>query len=325
LISNRLATLSVSIALAAAVSPFLTAASEPSIGMASSLNGATLNDTKVSGTATLFEGSTIRSEGYSRIHLKNGTRLDLGAGSKAQVFANRAALTSGTGEIQSPSGFELDTKELKIFPASSDSIVRVRIESARVLVTALNAPVNVMNGQGMLVAKVAPGMPLAFMPQGAAAANAFDVTGCVVQKMGVAVLDNEIGKQVYELRGLNFTRAIGNRTHVIGTIDATATPAGGASQVVIATKATVTSQGGCKKIAAAIGGTTSAAGLAGAGAAAAAGGAAGGAAATAAGVGVAAGAGIGTTAAVVGGVAAAAAASVGGAAAAGAFTTPSPE
>jgi hypothetical protein len=323
--------LSISLALAATTSLFAFA-SEAVIGMTSSQNGVTLNDAKVSGNATLFDGSTVRTEGFSRFSLKNGTRLDLGAGASAQVFANRASLTAGMGEVQSPSGFELDTKELKIRTVGSNSIARVKIESDRVLVTALNAPVNVLNGQGLLVAKVTPGMPLSFMPQGAAAANAFNVTGCVVQKSGVAVLDDETGKQVFELRGLDFSRAVGNRVHVVGTIDATATAAAGASQVVKATSATVTRKGGCDKVAKAIGGTTTAAGLAGAGAAAggaaaAAGGVAGAAAGTAgaaAGVAGAAAAGIGTTAAVVGGVAAATAGTLGGLAASGTIINTSP-
>jgi hypothetical protein len=322
LISKRLATWSFSVSLAASAGT-LFGASEPVIGMASSQNGVTLNDSKVSGTATLFEGSTVQSEGFSRIHLKNGTRLDLAGGSKAQVFANRASLTSGTSEVQSPSGFELDTNTLKIRTSDSNSIARVKIENDHILVTALNSPVNVLNSQGLLVAKVAPGMPLSFLPQGATAANAFNVTGCVIQKNGVAILDDETGKQTFELRGLDFTRAVGNRTHVVGTIDATATAAQGASQVVKATSATVTRKGGCNKQAAALGGTTTAAGMAGAAAGAAAAGA--GAAGAAAGVGAGVAAGIGTTAAVVGGVAAATAATVGGLAAAGTFTTPSPE
>lgn len=320
----RIATWSISLALAATTSLFAFA-SEAVIGMTSSQNGLTLDQAKVSGNATVFEGSTIQTEGFSRFNLKNGTRLDLGAGASAQVFANRASLTAGTGEVQSPSGFELDTKELKIRTLGSTSIARVKIESDRVLVTALNAPVNVLNGQGMLVAKVTPGMPLSFMPQGAAASNAFNVTGCVVQKNGVAMLDDETGKQIFELRGLDFSRAVGNRTHVVGAIDATATAAAGASQVVTAASATVTRKGGCDKVAKAIGGSTAAAGMAAAGAGAAGAGAAAGVAGAAAGVGGAAAVGIGTTAAIVGGVAAATAATVGGLAASGTILQSSPE
>ncbi len=328
MIRKRLATWGFSLALTAASAPFISAAA-PVIGMASAQSGVTLDNSKVSGTATLFEGSTLQSEGYSRIHLKNGTRLDLAAGSKAQVFANHAALSSGMGEMQSPSGFEIDTPGLKIQSTGADSVARVKIDSDKVYVTALNSPVNVRNSKGMLVAKVAPGMPLSFMAQGAAASNAFDVTDCVLQKNGAAILDDQKGNQLFELRGADFRKAIGDVVRVIGTADATATPAGGAVQVIKVTSYSIVKKNGCATVAKAIGATTTAAGLgaaaaSGAGAAAGAAGAAAGAAGAAAGAAGAAAAGIGTTAAVVGGVAAATAAAVGGAAAAGAFTTPSP-
>jgi hypothetical protein len=284
--------------------------------MTASQNGVTLDNSKVSGTATLFDGVTVQSEGYSRLHLNNGTRLDFAAGSKAQVFANHAALTAGMTEMQSPSGFEIDTTLLKIRSTDAKSVARVKIASDQVYVTALNAPVNVLNSQGMLVAKVAPGLPMSFMAQGATAMNSFDATGCVLNKNGAAILDDEKAKVISELRGSDLRKDIGHHVHVIGTVDATATPASGTTQVVKVSQATVTKKGGCSTEAAALGATTAAVGL---GAAASAG------AAGAAAAGAAAGVGIGTTAAIIGGVAAATAAGIGGAYAAGAIgSTPSP-
>ncbi len=291
------------------------AATAPVIGMTSSQNGVTLDNSQVSGTATLFDGVTVQSQGYSRLHLNNGTRLDFAAGSKARVFANHAALSAGMTEMQSPSGFEIDTTNLKVLSTDAKSVARVKIDSNQVYVTALNSPVTVLNSQGWLVAKVAPGLPMAFATQGAAAMNSFNVTGCVLNKNGVAILDDETGHQVSELRGTDLRKVVGSHAHIVGTVDATATPGGGAAQVVKVSTATIAAKGGCSTQAAALGATAAAAGL---GAAATAGAVAGTAVAAGAGV------GIGTAAAVGVGVGAAAAASIGGAAAAGAFTTPSP-
>jgi hypothetical protein len=285
-------------------------ASDPIIGMASAQSGITLDNSRVSGTATLFEGSKITADGYSRLHLNNGTRLDLAAGSQAQVFANHASLESGAGEIEGASGYEIDARTLKIQLSEKASIARVKIgpSDARVYVTALNAPVNVLNSEGFLVAKVRPGIPFSFLPQGAAAANSYDATGCVLQKNGAAILTDDGGSQIAELRGYDLRKSVGKRTHVLGSVDATAAPAGGASQVVNVTKTTLVAQGGgCSALAAKLGATTTPAGLPGPSAAA-----------------TAAGGGIGTKAAIVIGVATAAAVGVGGAAAAGVWTTPSP-
>jgi hypothetical protein len=291
------------------------------IGMTSSQNGVTLDNAKVAGSATVFEGSTVQTEGYSRIHLNNGTRLDFGAGTKAQVYADHASLTSGTTEMQSPGSFEIDTNVIKVRPVGADSIARVKVDSDRIYVTALNAPVSVFSSHGLLIGKVSPGLPMSFMAQGATAANSFDVTGCVLNKGGTPIIDDEKAKQVTQLTGADLRKAIGNQAHIVGSVDATATPSGGASQVVKVTAVTVTKKGGCTSQASALGASTAAVGLAaGAGAgAAAAGGVAAGAAAGAAGV------GLGVTAGVVAGVAGVTAATVGGLAASGTFSSPSPE
>lgn len=300
-------------------------ASAPVIGIASSQSGVTLDNAKVSGNATIFDGSTVQTDGYSRIHLNNGTRLDLGAGSKATVYSNRMSLERGSSETQG-TNFEVSANTLKI-RSEAGGTARVKIDGNKmVYVTALNASVNVLNREGLLVAKVAPGLPLSFMPQ-AAGASVFENTGCIVVKSGSALLVDETGNQTFDLRGMDLRKVVGSQVKVSGTIDSSAKSAAGASQVIKVSKAVVVRKGGCSAVASKVGASTAAAGLAagvagaGAGAGAAAG-AAGAAGAAAAGAGAAAGAaaaGISTTALVVGGVAAATAASVGVAQATGAF------
>src|ERR1022692_4130816 len=141
-----------------------------------------------SGDATLFDGSTIQTDRYARIRLNNGTRLDLGSGSRAQGFSNRVALESGMGEIQGAASYEIDAQSFRIQPSGAASIARVKVGGdRRVFVTALKAPVTVLKGDGLLVARVNPGLPLSFLPQAGASAP-FDTTGCVLQKEGAAIL-----------------------------------------------------------------------------------------------------------------------------------------
>jgi len=313
-------------------------ASAPVIGIASSQGGVTLDNAKVSGNASVFDGSTLQTEGFSRIHMNNGTRLDLAAGSRATVFANHVSLENGMSEVQSSSGFEVDTRTLMIRGAEASSIARVKVadNNKMVYVTALNGHVNVLNREGLLVARVAPGMPLSFIPQ-AAGASVFSNTGCVVQKGGAAIIVDETGNQIFELRGMDLRKVIGSHVQISGTIDTAAKAAAGASQVVKVSKAVVTKKGGCASVASKVGATTTAAGLAagaaGAGAAAAgaaAGGAAAGAGAAAAGAAAAGAAAAGaaavgvSTAVVVGGVVAAAGAGLAAAVATGAIGNSSP-
>jgi hypothetical protein len=303
-------------------------AETPAIGMATTNNDRlTLDHSVVSGNATVFDGSTIESGGYSRIHLNNGTRVDFGAGSSGQVFQNATKLTSGMSEVQSPAGYEIDVNSLKVQPSEANSVARVRVESdKRVVVMALNAPVNVLDSQGLLVAKVLPSSSMAFMPQAGSANAPFDQTGCVLQKGTSAVLVPDDGKQVWELHGASFNKGlIGNHARVVGIVDASATPTAGsgAQNVVAYSSIHVTKRGGCTNVAGLVG--ASAVASAGLAVGAAGGAAAAGAAAAAAGAGVAAGTAVGVSTAVVvaAGVGAAAVAGVTGAAAAGALSSSS--
>ena len=291
--------------------------------MTSGQSGVMLDNAEVGSGATLFDGSTVQTTTYSRIHLNDGTRLDLGADSKAQIFARRATLEIGTTEVQSASGYEIDTQTLKIRPTEASLVARIRVDSGnRVFVTALKAPVNVLNRDGMLVARVNPGLPVSFLPQ-ASGAGAYDKTGCVLEKSGAAILVDQSGNEVIELRGSDLRKAVGNQTHITGSIDASATPAGGSSQVVEVIGAAVTRKGGCSSVAAKIGAATTAGGLA-AGAAGAGAAGAGAAGTTASGGAAGAVTGISTTGVVVFGVVAAAAVGFGSAAAVGAFRSSSP-
>ena len=274
-------------------------AATPAIGVASAQRGVILDGTPVVGNSTVFDGSTIQTEGYSRVQLGSATRVDLGAGSRVKMFGNHLALESGMSEVQSQTGYEIEARGLKILGLNKDSIARVSIDAdRRVAVTAVSGPVNVTS-QGVLVARVFPSAPMSFLPQ-AAASDAFESTGCVLNKSGAAILVDDTGNQVTELRGMNLSRSVGKNTRIHGTIDSSATPAGGASRVVKVTGATAAGGGSCSSLAAKLGATTVAAGL---GAAAGAG--AGAAAAGAAAAGVAAGV---STGVVVAGVAVAAAA-----------------
>jgi len=278
----------------------LSAANSP-IGMVSSgagVAGVMVDGARVSTDATLFDGSVVSSSNYSRLQLNTGTRIDLSEDSVVRVFADHASLEGGGSRVQSSSGYTIDARSLKIQPAEAGSVASVRLDGdQKVLVTALNAPVNVWNHEGLLVARVMPAAPMSFLPQ-AAASTAFSNSGCVVNKSNAPVLVDATGNQIFELRTtlktIDLKKFVGKRAKVDGMLDAAARPVAGASQVVNVSAISSATGESCQAVAARIGGTTTAAGIAG--------GAAAGGGATAA---AAAGAGVGTSAIVIGGVAAA--------------------
>ncbi len=293
----------------------LSAAPNGVIGMISAgagQSGVSIDGARVSGNATVFDGSVVSASSYSRMELNSGTRVDLANGSEARVFSNHIALQSGMSEVQSSSAFAIEARNFKITPAESNSIARVRLDSdQKVLVTAVSAPVNVWNRYGLLVARVTPATPMAFLPQ-AATSTAFNNSGCVVNKSNSPVLVDQTGNQVVELRstakGVDLRKFVGKRASVTGNVIPSATPVQGASQVINVSSISGATGGDCSAVAARLGATMSAAGIAAGGAAAGAAGAAGAAAGAA---GAAAGAAAGVSAAAVGGIVGAAA--IGGA------------
>jgi len=295
----------------------LSAAGSTVIGMVSSgagQAGISIDGARVSGNATLFDGSVVASSGYSRLQLGSGTRVDLASDSVVRVYANHVSLEGGSSEVQSTSHYSINARSLRVEPAEAGSIARVRLDGdQRVLVTAVSAPVNVWNSSGVLVARVMPAMPLSFLPQ-AAGSSAFNNTGCVVNTSKAAVFVDSTGNQVFELRStvssVDLRKFVGKRATVTGTMLPSATPVQGATQVVSVSAIAAATGGDCAPVAARIGATTTAAGLAAGGAAAAgAGGAA--AAGAAAGAAGAAGAAAGISGAVVAGISVATAAAIG--------------
>jgi len=246
----------------------ISAATSPIIGMVSSdpgQAGVWIDGARVSSNATLFDGSEVTANGYSRLQLNSGARLNLGAKSVVRVFANHASLEGGAGEIQNGAGYSMDARTLKIQPAEAGAIARVRLDGdQKVLVTAVGAPVNVWNSAGLLIARVVPEMPMSFLPQ-AAAANAFSDAGCVVNKAGTAVLVDQIGNQVFELHpasGVDVSKFVGKRAAVTGTISSTGSQTQGANPVVNVATIAGSTGGDCGAVATRIAATTTSAGIA---------------------------------------------------------------
>ncbi|HVW11096.1 MAG TPA: hypothetical protein VHC90_21070 [Bryobacteraceae bacterium] len=288
----------------------MSAAPNGVIGMISAgpgQSGISIDGARVSGNATVFDGSVVSATNYSRMELNSGARVDIGNGSEVRVFSNHVALQRGVSEVQSASAFSIEARNFRITPADANSIARVKLDSdEKVLVTAVSAPVNVWNRYGLLVARVTPAAPMAFLPQ-AATSTAFNNSGCVVNKSNAPVLVDQTGNQIVELRsttkGVDFRKFVGKRASVTGNVIPSATPVQGASQAISVSSISAASGGDCSAVAARVGATMSAAGIAAGGAAAGA--AAGGAAAAGAAAGAAgaaAGAAAGVSAAAIGGI-----------------------
>ena len=277
----------------------LSQADPAAIGTVVAAGNFQLDDAKVSGNATLFDGTTIQTGAApSEVRLNNGARMSLGAGARGRVYQDRLLLERGESQIQAGGGYLVQARSLRILSEGAASSGRIALAGqSKVRVAALAGALRVTNSKGILVARVMPGAPIEFEPQAAGAAAPSRLSGCLVKKAGKFLLTDETTNVTVELTGSQLQAQAGNFVEIVGTMDPSAKPAGDASQLIKVTAVKRLAKG-CSA------------------AAKAKGAAAAGAAAGAAGAGAAAGTGIGVgaTVAIIGGVAAAA--TIGGLAAA---------
>ena len=262
------------------------------IGTVTASGAFRLNGDTVRSNGTLTEGAVLETASDdSAVRLAGGARLFFGSDSRGKLFRDRIVLEKGETRLENGIGFHLEALGLTIRPDGETSTGRIGLLGSQgVRVAALTGSFRVLNERGGLVAKVAAGSALDFEPLGPARATATRLTGILTQRNGHFLLTDQVTHVTVEVTGQGLPAHVGRVVQVNGTLNATATPVTGASQV-IATSFVQTI--------------------------AAAGGTGGGAAAAGAG-GAATGEGIGiTTLAVIGGVAATA--TLGGLAASGAL------
>ncbi len=275
------------------------------IGTVTASGSFRLNGDTVMANGTLTEGAIIENGlGSLSVRLAGGARLSLSAGSRGKLYSDRILLSKGEALLQRGFGFDVEVLGLSIRPESATSTGRIDLLGTKqVRVAALTGSFRVVNALGVLVANVAAGSALAFEPQTPTVAAVTHITGTLTQQSGHFLLTDQVTHVTVEVTGQGLQAQVGQIVQVIGTLNTSATPVAGASQVIAVTSV--------QTIGTAAGG--------------AAAGSTGGAAAAGAG-GASAGAGIGigvTTIAIVGGVAAAA--TLGGLAASGALPGQSSE
>jgi len=201
-------------------------AASPVIGTAQSAGRFQIDNSPVSGSATVFEGSRIESRsGAPRIDLRGGPSFEFTSDTRATLYGDHAVLEQGGGVMASNSQaapFRVLARSLSVQSAEPGGSARVQLSgTTRVQVSALRGGVRVKNAQGMLVATVAPGSAMEFDPQ-VGATNKTRVSGCLQKRANGFLLTDETTSVTVELRGAGLDREVGNNVVVNGTMEAVA-------------------------------------------------------------------------------------------------------
>ena len=131
------------------------------IGIVTASGHFTLQGSEVWSNATLFEGATIETtSASSQLALRNGVKVQLAAGSRARVFADRLTLDRGVGQVTGATPFEIDAAFFRI----QGSGVRVAI-GPTVEVAALSGVARVSGRGDHLLAAIPSGRSMSFAPK----------------------------------------------------------------------------------------------------------------------------------------------------------------
>jgi hypothetical protein len=236
----------------------MVSAATPAIGIVTATGHFNVGGSDVWGNATLFDGTVVLTTAAStELALRNGVKVQLGAGSKARVYADHLALDAGVGQVAQAAPFEVDAAGLKIRGAG----VRVGLgqPDKTVEIAALTGAAKVFGSGEVLLASIPAGrhMNLAFQ---AAQDGTLTRSGCLLYKDSRFILQDDNTQEVVELAGnaQDLSKNLGNRVEIKGTASAVKPVVSPATSVLTVASVSPKSQGGCLVAASALNAQTQA-------------------------------------------------------------------
>src|SRR5215831_2286260 len=103
------------------------AANNSSLGFLTTEGSFQLDQSKIWGTATLFEGSLVETKVAScKIHLSNGSEIEMAPDSRARFFAGRAVVEKGAIELHASAAYQVDARSFRVSAEGINTIAAVR-------------------------------------------------------------------------------------------------------------------------------------------------------------------------------------------------------
>jgi hypothetical protein len=215
-------------------------AATTSIGVATGRGNFVVDDTQVSGTATIFNGSTLETgAAASDVRLQEGIDLTLASKSRGTIYNDHLVVEKGVGRVIANRQYTVEAGSLRITAMDRNALGIVAVQGKnQVQVEAQSGSWNVTR-DGVLLARVIPGRALAFTLQDSGATTPITVTGVVSVDSGHYIITASDTGTRYELTGQNFDSLVGKTATVTGTPDPSKTPFGGASSVLVVSSSKV--------------------------------------------------------------------------------------
>jgi hypothetical protein len=209
-----------------------------SIGSVFARGGMWVDNYRVLGNATLFDGSVVQTGHATAIlRLGKGAEITMASDSRAAIYRDRLLILQGETELTASPSFHIEANGLRATPGEENSrgVVSFTAENT-VEVAAITGSFAVADGQGVLLASVHPGQSISFAMQANSDPSACIATGRIGLDSGnyfVTVVPTGIK---YQLAGKDLAKLLGNlvgeSVAIKGAIVSGAAPAGEAKAVI---------------------------------------------------------------------------------------------
>jgi hypothetical protein len=188
----------------------ITGDAQAQIGMVVSRGSFTIGGVKSTGTATIFNGDSLSTDGVSsQVHLSNGVDLTLAPHSTGAIFSDHVALHTGILSGQVGAQFRVVTQGVILQPVTPGTEAEVQVAENRVTVAIPKGQADIGNAHGALLSHMVPGQVLTYQNL-----NRGSDEDTHVQALGV--LDREDGHYLIRDR---FTNIVSELSGSIPTAD----------------------------------------------------------------------------------------------------------
>jgi hypothetical protein len=170
------------------------------IGMVASSGTFTIAGVRSNGTATVFDGDALATDGFaSRVHLSNGTDLMMAPHSAGAIFSDHINLTTGTVSGQVNDKYRVVTSGLTVLPRDTGTEAQVQVANNHVAVAIPKGKADIATSQGTLVAHMMPGNTMNYQAVGDD--KAVQAVGVLNQQDGHYLIRDRFTNVVSELSG----------------------------------------------------------------------------------------------------------------------------
>ncbi|MCW5966499.1 MAG: hypothetical protein KIT83_20850 [Bryobacterales bacterium] len=195
------------------------AVAAPTIGTITSNGRFQMNGAETWNQGAIFDGARIETEkSISRLLLRNGTDLRIGAASQSRVYADHLILESGAVEGILSNTFHLETPALGLRVHGENVRAHIAINDGKVLVSSLAGAVSVRGPGGLLLASVQEGSAVQ-LSGGNGATAGVELTGVIEYKNSVYILKDCASNVTVQLTGSVVAKYVGKHATIIGEVD----------------------------------------------------------------------------------------------------------